>query len=236
MARASSRYAHSHEKLGLPLHLCTFIFPASTICWRPSSCRPFDDLTVATSAAARNITDPAEELRARCRAHCRFALAHPHLYQLMFQEDLPLAFANSLESTPGRPAFENLVSAVRRCLDAGLCASDGDPFRLASLIWTAEHGLVLARISRPLFPWTPLDDLVDEMVTRMDGVSLGPYRPNRVNRADLRRGPHLARPSSSQASIEAAVYEALRKSPTVRATRPGSSTCSRCDPTGSSAA
>jgi hypothetical protein len=42
-----------------------------------------------------------------------------------------------------------------------------DPFRLASLVWTAEHGIVLARIARPTFPWAPLDALVDEMLTRM---------------------------------------------------------------------
>ena len=49
-----------------------------------------------------------------------------------------------------------------------------DPFRLASLIWTAEHGLVLARMSRPVFPWAPIDDLVDEMVTRLMAFDLSP--------------------------------------------------------------
>ena len=134
----------------------------------------FADLTDATSAAARNVADPAEELRARCRAYCRFGLEHPHLYQLMFQEDLPLTFANSLESTPGRRSFENLLSAVRRCLDSGVCPPHDDPFRLASLIWVAEHGLVLARISRPMFPWADIDSLVDEMVTRMMGLRFTP--------------------------------------------------------------
>jgi hypothetical protein len=106
-------------------------------------------------------------LRARCRAYCRFGLEHPHMYQLMFQEDLPLTFASNPESTPGRRSFENLVSAVRRCLDAGVCPVHDDPFRLATLIWAAEHGLVLARISRPTFPWADIDGLVDEMVTRL---------------------------------------------------------------------
>jgi hypothetical protein len=60
---------------------------------------------------------------------------------------------------------------VRRCLDAGLAPAHDDPFRLASLIWTAEHGLVLARISRPTFPWASIDALVDEMVTCMMGLA-----------------------------------------------------------------
>ena len=127
----------------------------------------FDDLTAATSAAARDLMDPAEELRARCHAYCRFAIDHPRLYQLMFQDDLPLTLQEEPEATPGRRSFENLIAAVRRCLEAGLAPAHDDPFRLASLIWTAEHGLVLARISRPAFPWAPIEVLVDEMVTRM---------------------------------------------------------------------
>src|SRR6516164_3216508 len=127
----------------------------------------FDDLTAATNAAARDLIDPAEELRVRCRAYCRFALDHPRVYQLMFQDDLPLTLQAAPEVTPGRRSFENLLAAVRRCLEAGLAPAHDDPFRLASLIWTAEHGLVLARISRPAFPWAPIDVLVDEMVMRM---------------------------------------------------------------------
>ncbi len=143
--------------------------------------RAFDQLTAATNEAARDVADPAEELRARCRTYCRFALDRPRLYGLMFQADLPLTLASDPASTPGRRSFENLVAAVRRCLDAGLAPPHDDPFRLASLIWTAEHGLVLARISRPTFPWTPIDSLVDEMVTRMMGFD------RRVSQAGQRR-------------------------------------------------
>jgi len=129
--------------------------------------RAFERLTVATNEAARDASDPAEELRARCRAYCHFAVDHPLLYQAMFQTDLPQVLATDPANTPGRRSFENLVAAVRRCLDAGVAPAHDDPFRLASLVWTAEHGLVLARISRPTFPWAPLDGLVDEMLTRM---------------------------------------------------------------------
>jgi AcrR family transcriptional regulator len=135
----------------------------------------FDRLTIATNAAAQDAADPAEELRARCRAYCRFALEHPRLYELMFQAGLPLTLRDAPEQTPGRRSFDNLVAAVRRCLDAGLAPTHDDPFRLASLIWTAEHGLVLARISRPSFPWAPIDALVDEMVTRMMGFASSGY-------------------------------------------------------------
>jgi AcrR family transcriptional regulator len=130
--------------------------------------RGFAMLTAATTEAAEGITDPAEELRARCRCYCRFGLEHPDLYLVMFQADLPLTtVADDPAATPGRHSFENLLSAVERCLQAGLAPPHDDPFRLAALIWTAEHGIVLARISRPTFPWTPIDPFVDEMVNRM---------------------------------------------------------------------
>jgi AcrR family transcriptional regulator len=129
--------------------------------------RAFERLTAATNEAARATQGPADELRARCRAYCHFAIDHPLLYQAMFQVDLPLVLANDPANTPGRRSFENLVIAVRGCLDAGVAPAHDDPFRLASLIWTAEHGLLLARISRPTFPWAPLDEMLDEMVTRM---------------------------------------------------------------------
>jgi hypothetical protein len=67
-----------------------------------------------------------------------------------------------------------LVGAIRRCIEAGLAPDSEDTFRLGSLIWAADHGLVLARISRPTFPWAPIDDMVDDMVDRMMGFRHGP--------------------------------------------------------------
>lgn len=137
----------------------------------------FARLTEATSSAAVEAAGPDDELRLRCRAYCRFGLEHPRLYRLMFQAGLPTELLRDPSQTPGRRSFENLASAVKGCIDAGLAPRHDDPFRLASIIWAAEHGLVLARISRPTFPWAPIDNLVDEMVDRMmafDGASAAP--------------------------------------------------------------
>ena len=133
--------------------------------------RSFDHLTAVAAQAADGHADPAEALRRRCRAYCHFALDHPKLYQVMFQADLPLALLDDPARTPGRRSFDNLVAAVTRCLDSGVAPPHDDPFRLASLLWTAEHGIVLARIARPGFPWAPLDMLVDEMVDRLMGLT-----------------------------------------------------------------
>ena len=130
--------------------------------------RSFIELAATAAEAGKNASNPADELRKRCRAYTHFGLDHPRLYQVMFQADLPLATIGADPTqTPGRRAFQNLVAAVDRCLQAGPARLDEDPFRLASLIWTAEHGIVLARIARPTFPWPPLDPFVDEMVDRI---------------------------------------------------------------------
>ncbi|HEY3148527.1 MAG TPA: TetR/AcrR family transcriptional regulator [Dongiaceae bacterium] len=159
--------------------------------------RGFEDLTRAAGGAVRERMDPAEELRARCRAYCQFALHHPHLYQLMFQADLPVAIRNAPEATPGRRSFENLVSAVRRCIDAGVAPAHDDPFRLASLIWTAEHGLVLARMSRPAFPWAPVDALVNEMVDRLMGFCAPAPEPPAATAGQPRRRAGRLQPGTN---------------------------------------
>ncbi len=92
----------------------------------------------------------------------------------MFYLDLMPGLAASPDDTPGRRAFQVLVQAVEACEAAGAATATGDPFRLASLVWAAEHGLVSLRLSRPQFPWSDLDGLVDEAVTKIMGLRQEP--------------------------------------------------------------
>ena len=133
----------------------------------------FADLTAAAAAAAAGISDPAQALLARCRAYCHFALEHPGHYRAMFQLPLTPSLAADPAGTPGRRAFQVLVRAVEACQRAGAATATGDPFRLASLVWAAEHGLVSLRLSRPGFPWSDIDGLVDEAVTGIMGLKAG---------------------------------------------------------------
>jgi AcrR family transcriptional regulator len=143
----------------------------------------FADLTAAAAAAAAGISDPGQALLARCRAYCHFGLEHPGHYRVMFQQALAPSLAATPDDTPGRRAFQVLVGAVEACQTAGVAAATGDPFRLASLVWAAEHGLVSLRLSRPQFPWADIDGLVDQAVTAIMGLPSTPSRtagrPNR---------------------------------------------------------
>lgn len=68
-------------------------------------------------------------------------------------------------------AFQDLVRAITRCVEDGLIRSIDDPFQIATLVWAEEHGVVSLRISRPSFPWPPLDVLIDELLARLVGLS-----------------------------------------------------------------
>lgn len=57
-----------------------------------------------------------------------------------------------------------LVEGVTRCIQAGL-APPGDPLRAAIGIWTALHGIVTLRASVPNFPWPPLSQQVDDVLS-----------------------------------------------------------------------
>jgi AcrR family transcriptional regulator len=130
----------------------------------------FDELNDRQRAIEEELTDPGEILLARCRAYCRFGLEHPAHYRIMFFAELGPTMTFTFDQAPGRAAFEVLVSAIRRCQEAGLIAAGRDPFRLAVLVWTAEHGIVSLRLTRTRFPWPPLDDLVDQAVSSLVGL------------------------------------------------------------------
>lgn len=133
--------------------------------------RCFEDLMAAQADAERGIDDPARALLARCRAYCRFALNHPGYYRVMVQADLSLVRADGFDQLPGRRAFDELVRAIERCLEAGAAPRRDTAARLATLVWAAEHGLVSLRMARPRFDWPLLDELVDQAVGRLVGLN-----------------------------------------------------------------
>jgi AcrR family transcriptional regulator len=116
-------------------------------------------------AAARGVDDPAEALLLRCRAYCRFAVAHPGPYRFLFSRASP---AKGRQSIAGAHAFNALVAGIGRCQDAGLAAARDDPRLLAAEVWATLHGLILLRLNAPQFSWpASLEEMAVHAVSRL---------------------------------------------------------------------
>lgn len=94
--------------------------------------------------AVESTDDPVADLIAVGRAYRRTALSNPHLYRVMFGLN-PLAFTDPSELEAGErdvalDAFDAMVSAVARCVDAGILL--GEPRPVALELWATAHGAV----------------------------------------------------------------------------------------------
>jgi AcrR family transcriptional regulator len=100
--------------------------------------------------------DPLDALVARGVAYVEFALAHPGHYRALFggfslSEERPDLAARC--QAAGAPAFQALIDAVQRCLDAGRLHGR-DPYPIAVALWSMTHGYAdLARSGcQPMLP------------------------------------------------------------------------------------
>jgi AcrR family transcriptional regulator len=140
----------------------------------------FGELADAQQAARDAAATPREAVRAMALAYCAFGLANPGLYQVMFTRPLPPVA--DLRQIPGRRGFEQRTAAIAAAMaDAGIGVTgdphdpDGPAFRASTLLWQFLSGAVNLRISRPLFPWPPVEETVTAVVDRiLDGA--GPAR------------------------------------------------------------
>jgi AcrR family transcriptional regulator len=114
--------------------------------------------------ATDGIADPLEALWAMGRAYVRFGLANPEHYRIMFMtRPLTDTEPGELSTLPGLTAFGHVVDTVAWCMDAGAIAA-GDPFLVATNLWTAVHGVTSLLIARPDFPWPDFERLMGLVV------------------------------------------------------------------------
>ena len=147
----------------------------------------FAELAEAVQSAVAATPEPALRLRAGCLAYCRFATEHPNAYRVLFgrvpstpsqpvSEQAPAAAESPAPAAavyPGSAAFGFLVDSIATYMQVGL-APDGDPFRAATNVWTALHGIVSLRSATPGFPWPPLERQVDDVLSGMVGLRHNP--------------------------------------------------------------
>jgi AcrR family transcriptional regulator len=142
-----SIYLHFPDKESLILAICE---------------RHFETFDSAIEQAGTSTDDPVESLRRRGRAYVRFGLENPEPYRILFMTRTDGAQQRDVVVDAGARAFQHLVDAVQRCIDAGAFRRV-DPVLAATGVWTAVHGVTSLLISMPGFLGPDVDVLVDHV-------------------------------------------------------------------------
>jgi AcrR family transcriptional regulator len=96
------------------------------------------------------IETPAEpsalaRLRTGCLGYREFAITHPQLYHLMFEQMMVLDLSpEAIDSA--QSSFATLVDRVSTAMHAGEL-SPGEPVEVAQQVWSAMHGAVSLEIA-----------------------------------------------------------------------------------------
>ena len=117
----------------------------------------FQELDRRSQAVAAQATDPLDELRRRGEAYVHFGLESPEQYRILFMGPQPESI--TAEKVSEWACLQHMVEAVQRCMAAGQIR-EGDPFLVTIGLWMVVHGLTSMLISKPDFPWPPVDDLI----------------------------------------------------------------------------
>ncbi len=129
----------------------------------------FAALQQAIELGSETITDAPTGLLAGSLAYCRYAMEQPGSYRILFASPRASTSGAGFGDSAGASAFQTLVDAVAECIATGI-ARPGNPFRIASDIWPALHGIVTLRESNRDFPWPPLDQQVRGILEAFTGI------------------------------------------------------------------
>jgi AcrR family transcriptional regulator len=160
----------------------------------------FGKLDDEMAAAAAGAPDPVEGLRRRGRAYVRFGLRNAEAYRVLFMRRKHVPEGADREFIRGSKTFENLVEAVKGCLDAGALAP-GDPLQISSGPWVMVHGITSLLIPAPGFPWpyppTSWSTASSTTTSRACCPALAPDRdPARASTPGLRAGVEALGPGA----------------------------------------
>jgi AcrR family transcriptional regulator len=133
----------------------------------------FGELTRALHAAAAGRQPGEPALRAMCQEYGRFALAQPARYRLLMSlpgQQHPDWDPGQLPGSPVLRLLRQAFAAASTDARSRRQAPDRrqepgrSPDQAVILLWATLHGLVTLRVSRPTFPWPPLNQLIDQAV------------------------------------------------------------------------
>ena len=154
----------------------------------------FSELTTALRQAAAD-AEPGAALRAMCQEYARFALSQPARYRLLMTVRGQHHAGWRPDQLPGAPALRLLREALAAARPAGHHSPASpqqtrgqSPDQAVLLLWATLHGLVTLRVSRPSFPWPPIEQLIDQAVdTSLNSLAVLPMSPGSLNDENARR-------------------------------------------------
>jgi len=117
--------------------------------------------------------DAAGALHGGCLGYLRWAEQEPGGYALLFSDRRDTHIS---DGPSGTEAFDALTGGIAGCQQAGV-ARDGDPKRMAMMVWAGLHGLASLTTARPHIDWPPLEQLVDDLLTGQVGLTREPHEP-----------------------------------------------------------
>ncbi len=133
----------------------------------------FEALHTAMKTASSDAPDPWESMRAMGVAYVHFALANPEHYRIVMMRGTDDDPSDEIASG----AFAHLLDGVVTCIGLGIL--EGDPLELGLQLWAAAHGIASLLISKPSFPWPPVDELVDSTICMAgNGLAAGSRLPD----------------------------------------------------------
>jgi AcrR family transcriptional regulator len=119
----------------------------------------FDALHVRMKEASADAPDPWQGLRQQGIAYVHFAIENPEHYRIVMM-GRPSTMSPADEIASG--AFAHLLDSVQACVSLGVL--EGDPIQLGMQLWAAAHGIAALLIAKPMFPWPPVEELVDNTI------------------------------------------------------------------------
>lgn len=134
--------------------------------------RRFEEFDRTLEEAGARSDDPLESLRLRGEAYVRFGVEHPEHYKVLMMTAHPETTGISSVAF-GMSAFEHLVAAVQRCIDAKVFAPEYDAVQIALTLWSAVHGITALLITVPKFEMVAGGrDRVEEVVQLLLDVQM----------------------------------------------------------------
>jgi AcrR family transcriptional regulator len=144
-------------------------FPDKAALLREVLEREFAGFEQRLHAAEASATDPCVALRRRCQEYLRFGAEQPGSYRVLFSARQlgPRGLELQPEQAhPGAAVLDDLLRAVERCL-VGRGRSTDETYVVALQLWTALHGMVDLRNSKPEMDWPPANEMVDALLEQL---------------------------------------------------------------------